>query len=156
MPTPKWISGTPAPASRSKIAPRVRQRELAVVGAVQRAGPRVEDLDRLRAGFDLRQHVVGNHRRQALAEPVPRARLRVHERLGARVVGRRTAFDRVRGERERRAAEADQRHAAVELAPQQADRLEHVTERVARLERAQPLDVGGRPDRIEDRPAPRP
>ena len=43
---------------------RVRQRELAVVGAAQRAGPRVEDLDRLRAGFDLRPHVVGDQSRR--------------------------------------------------------------------------------------------
>ena len=49
-----------------------------------------------------------------------------------------------------RATESDQRHTAVELAAQQANRLEHVTERDARLEHTQPLHVGGRPDRIED------
>ena len=64
----------------------MRKHELAVVGAPERARPRVEHLQRLRAGFDLRAQVIGDHRGEALAEAMPRARLRVHERLGARVV----------------------------------------------------------------------
>ena len=54
------------------------------------------------------------------------ARLLVHERLGAEIVRRRPAFDRVGRQRERRAAEPDQRHASFELAAQEPDRLEHV------------------------------
>ena len=151
MPTPKWIERDAGVARAPRRCARVRQRELAVVGAARGAGPRIEDLDRLRAGFDLRAQVVGDHVGEAIAEPVPRRGLRVHERLGPRVAGRRPAFDRVGGQRERRAAEADQRHASVELAPQQPDRLEHVPERLARLERAQPIDVGRGADRMCDR-----
>ena len=87
------------------------------------------------------------------AEPVPRARVRVHQRLRQREVLRVAAFDRIRRERERRAAESDQRHAvrAVELAPDQANRFEHVRERFARLEALQPIDVGFGAQRIFDR-----
>ena len=112
-------------------APRVRQHELAIVRAPERAGPRIENLQRLRPGFDLRAQ-VGRHRLgEELAEPVPRGGLRVHERLGAEVVLRRSAFDRVGRQRERRAAEADERHASVELPAQEPDRLEHVPQRLA-------------------------
>ena len=73
---------------------------------------------------------------------MPRCGLRVHERLRARVGRRRSAFDRVRREREGRAAETDERHATGELDAQHADRFEHVRERFARLEVAQAIDVG--------------
>ena len=58
-PMPKWMSGTPGrPAVEDRA--RVRQRELAVVAAAERADPRVEDLDGLRAGFDLRAQIVAD------------------------------------------------------------------------------------------------
>src|SRR5688572_19312800 len=106
----------------------MREDELAIVLPAERAGPGVEYLERLHAGLDLRREIAGHDVREVFAEAVPRGRLRVHERLRVRVVGRRAALDRVRGERERRAAEADQRHAALELLPQDADRLEDVRE----------------------------
>ena len=40
---------------------RVREHELAIVGAAERAGPRIEDLQRLRTSRDLRAQ-VGRHR----------------------------------------------------------------------------------------------
>ena len=81
---------------------------------------------------------------------MPARGLLVHERLGAEIVLRRPAFDGVGGHGERRAAEADERNASVELAAQEPDRLEHVAERLG-LERRQARDVGGRPDGIGDR-----
>ncbi len=65
------------PLSASKIRPRVGQRELAVVGAAQRAGPRIEDLDGLHAGLDLRasgSRAIMSAKRAA--QPVPGLRLR--------------------------------------------------------------------------------
>ena len=82
---------------------------------------------------------------------MPRLRLRVHERLGLRVVRRRPAFDGVRRERERRAAEADEGNPIRQFDPQQADRLQHVRQFLARLDDAQAVDVGGVLDRPFDR-----
>src|SRR5437868_2324500 len=76
---------------RLEDAPRVRQRELPVVGVRELSGPRIKDLDRLRAGLDLREHVIGDDAREAIAEPVPRLGLRVHECLGRRIGGGRSA-----------------------------------------------------------------
>ena len=53
---------------------------------------------------------------QPVAQPVPRLGVAVHQRLGAGEVARRPALDGVRRQRERRAGEADERDAAVELA----------------------------------------
>jgi hypothetical protein len=49
------------------------------------------------------------------------------------------------------AAKTNQGNASIELLSQQSDRLEHVTERVARLESTQPIDVSGRSNRILNR-----
>ena len=51
------------------------------------------------------------------------------------------ALDGVRRERERRAGKSDQRNAAGELVLDEADRVEHVGERLARLEGPQAIDV---------------
>ena len=72
----------------------------------------------------------------SVAEAMPRGRRAVHQRLGVREVVRVAAFDRVRRERERRAGKSDERHAAGELLLDLPDRLEHVRQRFARLERA--------------------
>ena len=45
---------------------------------------------------------------------MPRRRMAVHQRLGVREDVGMAAFDRVRRQRERRAGEADERHAAAE------------------------------------------
>jgi hypothetical protein len=104
----------------------------------------------MRAGSHLGAQ-VGRHRLgEETAEPMPARGLLVHEPLGAEIVLRGPALDRVGGERERRAAETDQRNAPLELAPQQPDRLEHMSERLG-LERRQARDIGRRPDRIGNR-----
>ena len=81
---------------------------------------------------------------------MPGGGLAVHERLRARVVARRAALDEVAGERERRAREADDAGRAVELAPDEADRLERERTPRAGVERPQSGDVGRRSDRAVD------
>jgi hypothetical protein len=84
---------------------------------------------------------------------VPRCRLAVHERLGERIFARRPALDEVAGERERRAREADDRRAAVQLAPDQPDRVHDELDALLRFEDAQRLDVGRRTyGVVDDRP----
>ena len=73
----------------------VRAGELAVVLGRQRADPRVEDLDRLGARFDLRDDERADHLGQPVAQPVPRLGVAVHQRLGAGEVARWPALDGV-------------------------------------------------------------
>ena len=129
---------------------RVGQREFAVVGGVQRADPRVEHLNGVDAGVDLRDEIVADDVGELFAEAMPRIGMAVHQRLGLGEVVRMPAFDRVRRQRERRAGKPDQRHASVQLALDLADRGEHVRERFARLEQLQPIDVRGVVDRPLD------
>ena len=126
------------------------QGELAVVRRAERPDPGVEHLDGLRACLHLGHQVVGDGRRQRLAEAVPGVGLPVHQRLGSRVVARRSTLDGVRRQGERRAAETDEGNAVGQLGAQQADGGEHVAERFARLEPAQPGDVVRRADRLVD------
>jgi hypothetical protein len=119
--------------------------------AAQGARPRVEELEGLGPGFHLRPQVVGHHVREAAAQAVPRLGLRVHEGLGLLIGGRGAAFDRIRRQGERGAAEADQWHSAVQFLSQQTDGLEHVAERFSRLEGPEPVDITGLPDRVIDR-----
>ena len=55
-------------------APHVRQHELAVVRLVERADPRVEELQRLGARLDLRPQVVGDDVREQAGQSVPGSR----------------------------------------------------------------------------------
>ncbi len=82
---------------------------VAVVGGRERAGPGVEDLDDVGAGLDLLRGEVGQHGDELLHQraAMRRGALRVHQLLGFDVVARAAALDHVAGERERRAAEAD-------------------------------------------------
>ena len=59
-------------------------------------------------------------------------------------------LDRIRRERERRAGEPDQRNATVELFLNLPDRVEHISERLPRLEDSKTLDVSGAFDRTFD------
>src|SRR5688500_284153 len=129
--------------NRIEDLPGVRQHELAIVGRVESASPRVEDLNSLRAGFDLRFHVFAHDRREHVAQPVPRERVGIHQRLGQREVLRMTSFDSVRRERKRRAAESDERHAVrtLELASNHSDGLQDMRERLAGLEWRQSIDI---------------
>ena len=136
---------------RVEDAPGVGQGVLAVVGARELADPRVEHLDRLSAGLDLREQVVRHHRGEAIAERMPRRGLREHEGLRPRVAGGRPAFDRIRRHGEGRAPEADERHFVLELRSEQPNRLEDVRKPFPRIDDADPFDVGGRSNRVFDR-----
>jgi hypothetical protein len=106
--------------------PRVRQRELAIIVRAQVADPRIEHLHGVDAGVDLRAEIVGDDVGQLLAEAMPGIGMPVHQRLRLGEVVRMSAFDRVRGERERRSREADERDPAVELLLDLPDRCQHV------------------------------
>mmetsp|Transcript_9181 Transcript_9181/g.37705 ORF Transcript_9181/g.37705 Transcript_9181/m.37705 type:complete len:401 (+) Transcript_9181:787-1989(+) len=107
--------------------------ELEVVGR-DVVGPRLEDLDDLRAAVGLvhriRSDRVGHRREEAVRE----RRVRVHHRLDAQRVPRRAALDRVGRERPRRADEADERRLALGLAAQVPERLAHEGELRRRVE----------------------
>ena len=130
---------------------RVRQDELAIVRRVQRAHPRIEHHDRIDARFDLRDEIVADDVGHRVAELMPRLRLPVHQRLGVREVARVAALDCVRRERERRAGEADERHAAFQRALDLVDRFEHVAELGARLEAADAREIRLASERRLDR-----
>ena len=74
---------------------RVRQDELAIVGRVQGADPRVEHLHGVDAGFDLRDEVLADHIGDRVAEAMPRGRPAVHQCFGVRERVRMPAFDRI-------------------------------------------------------------
>ena len=108
---------------------RVRQDVLAVVVGGEGADPRVEKLDGLRAGLDLRVEVSGKRARDARHQRVPRAGVCVHQALGVDVVFGAAALADVGGEREGCAAEADEREVWAQFAPRDADGFVDVIER---------------------------
>ena len=75
VPTPKCVIGTPAPASAANTLRAVRQHVAAVVGQRQRAGPRVEHLDRVHPG--RRPGSAGRRWSRRSASSSTRARSRV-------------------------------------------------------------------------------
>ena len=120
----------------------MREDELAIIGSVQRADPRVEDHHGVDPGVDLRHEVVADDVRQRLTEAVPGGGGAVHQQLGVGEAGRVAALDRVRGEGERRAGETDERDAAGQGPLDLANRVEHIAERFARLEPPDAREVG--------------
>ena len=81
----------------------------AVVGARQGAGPRVEELDGPRAGAHLGAEEGGGEVGGPGQEAVPGGGVGVHHRARREVVARRAPLHQVGGQRERGAAEADER-----------------------------------------------
>ena len=139
VPVPKWISGHAEVLQAGEDRAHVREHELAIVGLVEGADPRVEDLQRLRPGLDLGAQIVANDHGQQRREAMPRRRVAVHHPLGEGEARRVTSLDGVRGERERGAGEADQGN--LEFAAQQANGLEDHAEILAWLETVERLDV---------------
>ena len=134
-----------------KDFPGVRQDELAVVGGVQRADPRIEHLHAVDAGFDLRDEIVADDVCDQIAEAVPGGGVAVHQRLGVREVVRVAAFDRIGRERERRAGESNQRHAPAERLLDLPNGVEDVAQLFARLEGPGSRQVGFGAQRVLDR-----
>ena len=126
---------------------RVGERELPVVGGTERTDPRVEHLDDIDTGFDLRHQILAHQLRQRAAETMPGVGVPEHQRLG---LGERVgvpAFDRVGRKCERRPGEANQRQLAVQLVLDLANGLQHEAQLLARLEAPQGVDVCGRGQR---------
>ena len=135
---------------RGEDARRVRLHELLVVRRRERADPRVEELDHVRAGAHLAADVARERVGELLHQRVPRRRLGVHHPLHVQELAARLALDQVAGDGERAAAEADHRLVGAQLAAHDRDRLEDERHRLLRLGDGQPLDVGARADRLLD------
>src|SRR5262249_44577449 len=118
----------------------VRLHVLSVIGGRESADPRVEELNGLRAGLDLRTQVSAHHLGDLAHEQLPREGLAPHEGLGASIGARLATLDQVTGDGEGRTCETDERRFSIELAANEADRLEHVAEPVVDLEDAEPID----------------
>ena len=118
----------------------VRKHELPVVGFVESADPRVEDLHGLDPGLDLGLQVVPDHIGEKTGEQMPGLRLGVHEPLGLPEVARASTLDGVRGEGERRSGEANEWDR--QLAAQQPDGFEDHAQLLAGFEPAKRLHVG--------------
>ena len=132
-------------------APHVRLHVLDVVGGREVAHPGVEELDGVDPGGNLRAEVAPDDLAQLLHERRPRIRRAEHQPLRLREVGALAALDEVAREREGPARKADERH--LELLLEQADRRQHVRERLLRIDDAQPVDlVAGRDGLVDDRP----
>ena len=144
MPVPKWIVGA---VDSLQHPARVRRGELVVVPRAEDAGPGVEELDHVGAGVDLRRDVGGEALGEALEQRVPDLGLAVHQLLGGEEVAAAATLDEVARDRERRAAEADQRLLRGQLPANEADGLERLLRRSVG---PQAVDVGRGTDRVLD------
>ena len=144
-------SGCAAP-SRCSTSANTRsecgQHEFPVIGERQRAGPRVEQLDRVDAGAQLGLQEGDGGVGEACRAARATSGVGVHQRLRALVIAARTALDQVRGEGERGSGEADQRRRA-EFGGEQLHGLRDGAD-LFRHEARQGGDVGDRPDRVRD------
>ncbi|CAI8744343.1 NAD-specific glutamate dehydrogenase [Pseudomonas sp. IT-P74] len=120
----------------------VGQGELLVRRSGEAAAPAVEDLHRLRAGHDLAVEVAGNGLRELVQQQVQGLRVVVEHGFGLAVVFRRAAFDHVGRQGPWAASKADQRHTAIQLAADGADRVHHVAQVFLRIRNRQGFDVG--------------
>src|SRR3954468_18449474 len=130
---------------------RVRQDEFTIVGGVQRADPRIEHLNGVDAGFDLRNEVIADDVGQRVAEAMPGRWCAVHQGLGMREVVRVAAFDRIRRQRARRPGKADERNTSGKRAFDLTDRLQDVPQRVTWFEPPDPRQVSLAAQRRLDR-----
>ena len=128
-------------------APGVREHELLVVSGGERAGPGVEQLERLRPGRELDVDELDSHRRQGVHQGVPHAWIGVQQRLGVLVGATWAALDEVTGDGERSTGEGEHRRRVAELARHEGHRLGDVGD-VVGLQRAQPLQVGAGSERF--------
>src|ERR1043166_165150 len=91
-------------------ATRVRQHKLSIIIRTQASDPRIKQLHHLRARCDLCVQVLRKTSRDQSQESLPGTGVVVHQACGVDVVLRTAAFDYVRSECKRCAAEADQRN----------------------------------------------
>ena len=108
----------------------------------ERAAPGIKNHHRLRAGGNLCIQVGGDGVGQYVHQMVRGFRLFKQQRLGAGEGFAAATFNHVGGQRPRAAGKTDQRHLAIQLAANQRHRIGDIFEFVARVERAQFVDVG--------------
>ena len=135
-PGAKAMTGAPAASAMRTASARYGSANSRKSRGPERAGPRVEQLDRLRARGHLRLEERAHRPRQPLEQRV-RPRRVLHQqplRLGERL--RPPPFHHVAHQRPRRAGEPDERHPPVELAPRQPERVEDVAQVAARATRS--------------------
>lgn len=102
---------------------RGRQYGVAVRRGRERTGPRIEQLPRARTGVELNREERAGHLREPRHERVPRGPVSGDEAPRPEVILRRPALDQVRGEREGRAREPDQRDRLAALLPDLAEQV---------------------------------
>ena len=158
VPTPKRMVGTPRsamPSRTARVAGRAKRRVL--VGR-ERAGPAVEELDRLGPGLDLGAQGGHGHGGQPVGQLLPQVGIAVHERLDLGEGARGPALDQVAGHGEGRAGEPDQGDARSRRAPGHQARPSRPRRAasVCGLERPQAREVGRRCGTARPPPAPGP
>ncbi len=120
----------------------VTQGKLAERGRAQQAAPGVEHHQRLRAGGGLGDQVGGDGLRQRIQQSVGQGRLVPAHGLERGEIARAMALDHVAGQRPRAAREADQRHAAMQFAADQAYGVHHIAQLAFHVGHAELVDVG--------------
>ena len=140
------MTGAPRPLTLVDHVAHVRQHEQLVVERAQPADPGVEELHDLGAGGDLRLEVVDDDLGDDAHEAAERHRVLVHELLHVRVVARVAALDDVARQGERRAGEADERDARVELVAHELDGVHHVLQVGRGVDAVHALEVAGAAD----------
>ncbi|SIJ27207.1 Uncharacterised protein [Mycobacteroides abscessus subsp. abscessus] len=125
---------------------RVLEDVVVVVAAVEVAGPRVEELERRRAGGELHIDERRGDARELGQEEGEGLGVGDHERLRLLVVLARSAFDEVARQGERGPGEADERGVGAEFGGDAPDRFGDVGNLVG-FELGQGLDVGAGADR---------
>ncbi len=126
----------------------VRQDVAAVVIHPQATDPTIEELNGLGPGVDLGIEVQGHAAGDAAHHGVPGGGVAVHQALGGPVVAARSAFDRVGGQGERRAAEADQRHLGRQPGAGLPHGLDDELQAVHVFQFPQAINVGRRADGV--------
>ncbi len=129
---------------------RIRRDELLVVVAGEGADPGVEELNRIRARLDGRAQIGLRGHGELLAQRVPDLGRAVHAALRDRELTRRPALDEVARDRERAAAEADERLLGSERGAHEPHRVEDERHGLFRVGHTQALHVRHRPHRLRD------
>src|ERR1041384_1672002 len=134
--------------NRSEYLLLIRQSELLVIRSRKLARPRIEELNDLRARFDLRVEIQDNRVGDLVQQRVERIRIGVHHPFDVGVVSRTAAFDHVSGKGPWRARKPDQRNRLVKFSPQSAYNLHHKARLFDRIRNDQAIHLRSGANRI--------
>src|SRR6185369_660682 len=126
----------------------VRQGELLVVFTRELARPGIEELNHLRAGFNLRVQIEDDRVRDLIQKRVKRIGFGVHHALDLSVVSGAAPLDHVSRQSPGRTRKSDQRYGAIQLAPESAYDFHHKPGFLDRIRHDQAIDLGARTNRI--------